>query len=157
MAAGEMARVHRAWFKEHRHLYRPKTVQTIEKGLKASDDELERLCAGRLRLREDLEQQMESKAIDLWICPSTPDHAPRGLESTGSPIMNLPWTYAGLPTISLPAGMDCDGLPQGIQIVGRYRQDEKLIAAATDLFDALGGIDNLGQARPLSPAGPAGS
>jgi len=139
MVAGEMARVHASWFNEHRHLYRPKTVETIEKGLKVSNEELERLREGRLRLREDLEQQMKSKGIDLWICPSTPDHAPRGLESTGSPIMNIPWTYAGLPTISLPAGMDREGLPQGVQIVGRYCQDEKLIAAAHDLFDALGG------------------
>jgi Asp-tRNA(Asn)/Glu-tRNA(Gln) amidotransferase A subunit family amidase len=137
MVAGEMARVHSSWFNEQRHLYRPKTIETIEKGLKVGDEQLERLREGRLRLREELDQQTKSKEIDFWICPSTLDHAPHGLASTGSPIMNLPWTYAGLPTISLPSGMDHDGLPQGMQIVGRYWQDEKLITAARDLFDAL--------------------
>ncbi|MCZ7669145.1 MAG: hypothetical protein M5U34_19120 [Chloroflexi bacterium] len=29
---------------------------------------------------------------------------PAGLESTGDPVMDLPWTYAGLPTLTLPAG-----------------------------------------------------
>ncbi|MDH7500219.1 MAG: amidase [candidate division NC10 bacterium] len=137
MVAAEMARVHSSWFQEHRSLYRPKTVETIEKGLQVKDEELERVREGRLRLREDLEEQMKSKGIDFWICPSTPDHAPRGLESTGSPIMNIPWTYAGLPTLSLPSGMDRDGLPQGIQIVARYGEDQHLIASSKALFASL--------------------
>ena len=29
--------------------------------------------------------------IDLWISPSTVGPAPKGLESTGDPVMNLPW------------------------------------------------------------------
>ena len=32
--------------------------------------------------------------IDLWICPSAIGPAPKGLESTGDPVMNLPWTQA---------------------------------------------------------------
>ena len=44
--------------------------------------------------------------------------------------MNLPWTHAGLPAISLPAGMDDARLPHGLQCVGRYMQDEKLLAVA---------------------------
>ena len=137
MIAGEMARVHSSWFKEHGYLYRPKTAQTIEQGLTVSDQELERLRSGRLRFREGLERQMESEGIAFWVCPSTTDHAPKGLESTGSPVMNLPWTYAGLPTLSLPSGLDPAGLPLGIQVVGRYLRDEDLVVGAMELFEAL--------------------
>ena len=80
---------------------------------------------------------MESEHLNLWIAPSTTDHAPTGLESTGSPVMNIPWTYAGLPTVSLPAGQDESGLPLGVQIVSRHRKDEELVASAEDLFSAL--------------------
>jgi Asp-tRNA(Asn)/Glu-tRNA(Gln) amidotransferase A subunit family amidase len=44
--------------------------------------------------------------------------------------MNLPWTHAGLPAISLPTGVDDAGLPHGLQCVGRFMQDERLLAAA---------------------------
>ena len=51
--------------------------------------------------------------------------------------MNLPWTYAGLPTLSLPSGLDPAGLPLGIQVVGRYLRDEDLVVSAMELFEAL--------------------
>jgi Asp-tRNA(Asn)/Glu-tRNA(Gln) amidotransferase A subunit family amidase len=53
--------------------------------------------------------------------------------------MNIPWTYAGLPTISLPAGMDSSGLPLGIQLVGHYAKDEELVVCAEGLFPVLSG------------------
>lgn len=142
MVAGEMARVHSQWFKKFRHLYRSKTAETIENGQAISDEELEELCSTRLRLREELGQHMESEGIDLWICPSSTDHAPRGLESTGSPIMNLPWTRAGLPTISVPIGTDSFGLPQGLQCVGHYMKDEELVTGAEGLLRAISGGKN---------------
>jgi Asp-tRNA(Asn)/Glu-tRNA(Gln) amidotransferase A subunit family amidase len=137
MIAREMASVHSTWFKEFRNLYRPRTIEIIEKGLRVSDEELGRLCLMRVRFRKDVEMQMESERIDMWICPAATDHAPRGLESTGSPVMNLPWTHAGLPSITLPAGTDRASLPQGIQCIGRYLKDEELMAAARGLTDIL--------------------
>ncbi|MBC8527015.1 MAG: amidase, partial [Candidatus Cloacimonetes bacterium] len=51
--------------------------------------------------------------------------APPGLNSTGDPAMNLPWTYAGVPTISIPFGLS-EELPFGIQFAGNYYEDETL-------------------------------
>ncbi|GIS67275.1 MAG: hypothetical protein CM1200mP6_03430 [Anaerolineaceae bacterium] len=45
---------------------------------------------------------MDRDQIDLWISPSAPGVAPHGLDSTGDPVMNLPWTHSGLPTIGIP-------------------------------------------------------
>jgi Asp-tRNA(Asn)/Glu-tRNA(Gln) amidotransferase A subunit family amidase len=51
--------------------------------------------------------------------------------------MSLPWTQAGLPTISLPAGRAANGLPLGLQCVGRFMADEQLLAWAAPLSEVL--------------------
>src|SRR5205807_1975016 len=65
-----------------------------------------------------------------------PGDAPAGLDSTGVPALNLPWTHAGLPAITLPAGRVA-GLPVGLQGVARATADERLLAWAGPLADAL--------------------
>lgn len=54
-----------------------------------------------------------------------------------APLMNLPWTYAGLPAITLPAGRADNDLPLGLQCVAGYMQDEQLLHWATRLAAAL--------------------
>ena len=80
---------------------------------------------------------MEREGIDLWVCPSAPGPAPEGLATTGSPLMNLPWTHAGVPAISLPAGSAANGLPLGFQCAGRFMQDERLLAWAESMASLL--------------------
>lgn len=140
MIAGEMARVHKGWFKAYKDLYGPKTSEIIQEGLTVSDRELVRLRSARAELRLELEKQMKSEEIDLWICPSATGPAPFGLQSTGSPLMNLPWTFSGLPTISLPAGLSDKNLPLGIQVVAPYMEDELLISASEELAGRLEGV-----------------
>jgi Asp-tRNA(Asn)/Glu-tRNA(Gln) amidotransferase A subunit family amidase len=78
--------------------------------------------------------------IDLWVCPSALGAAPKGLESTGDPVMNLPWTQAGLPAINLPAGKNKDGLPLGLQLVGNWYKDESMLYWAKDMENLLAGL-----------------
>ncbi|HLZ63862.1 MAG TPA: amidase family protein, partial [Ktedonosporobacter sp.] len=75
--------------------------------------------------------------IDLWVCPAAPGAAPRGINTTGNPAMNIPWTHAGLPAASLPAGRSAHGLPLGLQFVGGMMADESLVAWLGDLAEAL--------------------
>ncbi len=79
---------------------------------------------------------MDKHGIDLWISPAAPGPAPEGLESTGDPVMNLPWTHSGLPTLNLPAGSSRSGLPMGLQVAGRWQSDETLLAWAAQLEPA---------------------
>jgi Asp-tRNA(Asn)/Glu-tRNA(Gln) amidotransferase A subunit family amidase len=55
---------------------------------------------------------------DCVVCPSTVDTAPKGLEWTGSPAFNTPWSLAGLPSITVPTGLSQEKLPLGLQIIG---------------------------------------
>jgi Asp-tRNA(Asn)/Glu-tRNA(Gln) amidotransferase A subunit family amidase len=80
---------------------------------------------------------MDVQGLDLWLSPSAQGPAPVGLASTGSPVMNLPWTYAGLPTLTLPAGFNEVGLPLGLQLVGRWHGDERLLAGSKTILTAL--------------------
>jgi Asp-tRNA(Asn)/Glu-tRNA(Gln) amidotransferase A subunit family amidase len=89
-------------------------------------------------LRHDLQALMREHDISLWIAPSAVGPAPHGLGSTGDPIMNLPWTNAGLPTINLPAGLARNGLPLGLQLAGGWQKDEQLFAWAEQIAAALG-------------------
>ena len=71
---------------------------------------------------------MVSAGIDLWVSPSALGPAPEGIHATGDPNMNLPWTHAGMPAITLPAGQARNGLPLGLQFVARFGEDELLLA-----------------------------
>jgi len=68
--------------------------------------------------------------LDALITPGAPGAAPEGLESTGSPVMQAPWTVVGVPTINLPTGLSKTGLPLGTQLVGHPRTEDRLLAVA---------------------------
>jgi Asp-tRNA(Asn)/Glu-tRNA(Gln) amidotransferase A subunit family amidase len=64
---------------------------------------------------------------DAILCPAALGGAPTGLESTGDPIMQTVWTFAGLPAISLPMLRLSNGMPLGVQAVGAYKNDARLL------------------------------
>ncbi|MCY3915656.1 MAG: amidase [Chloroflexi bacterium] len=130
LIAAELACQHRQRFAQYKRLYRPRTAALIHRGQAVSDQRLRVARESRLKFRQRLHRVMDEEGIDLWICPSAPDVAPRGIETTGSPLMNLPWTHAGAPVVSLPAGRGMLSLPLGLQLVGRFGEDEPLLAWA---------------------------
>ena len=71
---------------------------------------------------------IRERKIGYWITPSALGPAPVGLDSTGSPLANLPWSYTGLPTLSVPSGRSPEGLPLGTQWVGPFGGDEWLLS-----------------------------
>ena len=136
--SAQMAREHAPWFDQYASLYRPRTLAALREGQEITDQALAEMLPGRLVLRQTLEETMERAGIDLWVCPSAPGPAPEGLATTGSPLMNLPWTHAGVPAISLPAGSAANGLPLGFQCIGRFMQDERLLAWAEPMAKIVG-------------------
>jgi len=45
---------------------------------------------------------LKHHGITAFMAPAATGFAPHGLDSTGDWIMNLPWTYAGVPVMSIP-------------------------------------------------------
>jgi Asp-tRNA(Asn)/Glu-tRNA(Gln) amidotransferase A subunit family amidase len=131
--AAEASRVHKEWFAEFSQLYAPKTAELIRRGETISDADLARAIESKTAWQTSLDRFMEENGIDVWLSPSATGTAPKGLDSTGDPIMNLPWTQAGLPVLSLPSGKDTDGLPFGLQITAGRGADESLLAWASEL------------------------
>ncbi len=136
---GEMARTHEAWFRRYENLYRPKTVEILMRGRRVRDEQLAADRAGRAAVRAELEAAMAQHEVDLWLSPSATGTAPLGIDATGDPIMNLPWTQAGVPTVTVPAGRGANDLPFGLQIAGRAGEDEALLAWARPIERELAG------------------
>jgi len=139
MNQGEIARVHAPWFARYEDRYRPETAALIRAGQDVSDEEIADGRASRDRVRWELEALMREYGIDLWACPSATGPAPEGIASTGDPIMNLPWSHAGMPALSVPAG-DGGGLPLGLQLVARISADESLLAWAEEIAAAVASV-----------------
>jgi Asp-tRNA(Asn)/Glu-tRNA(Gln) amidotransferase A subunit family amidase len=139
IVAAEAARAHRDWFPRYRDLYDRRTVELLERGLAVAEDQLARDLPACADLRAELAASMDREGLGLWISPPALGAAPRGLESTGDPVMNIPWTQAGMPALSLPAGRNAQGLPMGLQVAARFGEDEELLAAARGLEEALRG------------------
>ncbi|MBS1253627.1 MAG: Glutamyl-tRNA(Gln) amidotransferase subunit A [Anaerolineales bacterium] len=137
MIAAEVVQVHADWFARYESLYRPRTAAVIREGQQVSADELAEARAGREVLRSDLEQRMQKAGIVIWVSPAALGPAPRGIDATGDPAMNLPWTYAGLPTVTVPAGGAENGLPLGLQCTTSFMTDERLLAWAESIAETL--------------------
>lgn len=68
--------------------------------------------------------------IDVVLGVPAFGEAPAGLSDTGDAAFCTPWTFLGLPAITLPAGFGPARLPLGIQLTGAYREDFKLARIA---------------------------
>ena len=124
----EGAAFHQPLYENHRELYRPKLRELIEIGSLIPG--VDYLTAYRIKreFRRHMDRIMER--YDLLLTPSTSSPAPRGLESTGDAWFQVPWSFSGLPTITLPSGLSQEGLPLGIQLVGKAFSEGKLLALA---------------------------
>ena len=138
LVAADAASVHARWYERHGARYHAETRALIERGRAADPGEVARALDGRARLRRELHALMEREGIDAWLSPAAPGPPPLGLGATGDPVMNLPWTHAGMPALALPAGTDAEGLPVGVQLAARFGADEELLAWGMSVAAVLG-------------------
>jgi Asp-tRNA(Asn)/Glu-tRNA(Gln) amidotransferase A subunit family amidase len=75
--------------------------------------------------------------FDAMLVPAAPGEAPP-IATTGDPIFNRSWTLLHLPCITLPSHRGANGLPVGVQLVGRAGEDARLLAIAHFAETALG-------------------
>ena len=122
----DTAKVHKDWFSKYESLYSQKFADLIRRGQAVTDYQYQAALQARDEFRDQITQAMDENKIDLWICPPTIGPAPKGLDSTGDPVMCLPWTQIGFPAINIPTTKNEDGLPMGLQVVANWYLDEAL-------------------------------
>ncbi len=74
---------------------------------------------------------------DAILTPAVAGAAPFGLASTGNPTFCTLWTFCGMPALNLPLLKDSNGLPVGVQLVGRSGDDARLLRTARWLLNAI--------------------
>jgi aspartyl-tRNA(Asn)/glutamyl-tRNA(Gln) amidotransferase subunit A len=89
----------------------------------------------RTLIKEDFERAFEQ--VHVLACPTAPTTAFKAGEKTADPLsmylvdlMTIPVNLAGLPGISVPCGFDDNGLPIGLQLIGRPLREDQLFQVA---------------------------
>jgi aspartyl-tRNA(Asn)/glutamyl-tRNA(Gln) amidotransferase subunit A len=126
--AVEAASYHRERIERHPDDYPPRITGLIREGLAAPAHEYR--CA--------LQQQRTffNQIPDSLLVPATIGAAPPA-DSTGNPLFNSPWSFLGVPVVSLPFGWSPDGLPLAVQLVSDTLNDATLLQAAEKLEAAI--------------------
>jgi amidase len=166
--APEIFQVLRAWsfalrfgplLGEHRHQLKDTVVWNTEQGLRLSalDVGQAEIKQARLyhRVREFMERH-EFLALPVTQVPPFDIATPYPTEINGVALPTyIDWmrscsdiTVTGHPAISVPAGFTAEGLPVGLQIVGRHRDDRGVLELAHAFEQATG----FGRRRPPAAA-----
>lgn len=116
--AVEAAEHHRAQFAAQPEKFGPRIASLIREGLATTAVDY----AEALRMQELVRNELalllhlQGDLLGCLVMPSTTTPAP-DTSSTGGPAFNSPWSYLGLPTITIPCGLAENGLPCGLQFI----------------------------------------
>ncbi len=121
------AEFHRPEYLANQLAYASNIAKLIEDGLATSLEEYLAALNHQRQFQTDVEAMLSEGSIA--VMPSTSTTAP-GLDTTGDPKFNSPWSYAGVPVITIPCGLASDGLPCGLQLVGSRNSEPRLLQAA---------------------------
>jgi len=94
-------------------------------------------AAKALAAQAVLEVQALMGEADALLVPAAPGEAPPGLAATGDPVFSRVWTLLGLPCVNVPGLLGPGSLPVGLQLVGRPRDERKLLAVAQSLHRVI--------------------
>lgn len=106
----------------------PETVRRVQSGYGIQAEDYIKALEFRDPLGHALDRQFDR--FDALLTASAPGEAPEGLASTGNAIFQKIWTLLGVPTISLPLLAGPNGLPIGVQLIGRRGDDAALLRTA---------------------------
>ena len=122
---------------ESRHRIRlsPHLIELLDRGHRVTPEQYTRARAKRDEYRRWLDGVFEKNDAIATI-PATGE-APEGLSNTGDASFCSLWTQAGMPAVSIPSGFGPRGLPLGLQVVGRYREDEHALKVASWIESTL--------------------
>ena len=124
----EAAAYHQEEFRKHAAEFGKEMRAGVEAGLAATAVGYINANRARLRFRADVTPILA--AHDALLSPTAPTPAPAGLGSTGDGSLCAPWSYTGMPSISLPSGLAASGLPFAVQLTTGAGHEQFLLRVA---------------------------
>jgi aspartyl-tRNA(Asn)/glutamyl-tRNA(Gln) amidotransferase subunit A len=145
----EAATLHGTWLAERGALYSQAVFSRTEPGLHIPATRyLEALLLRARVLERFLSETMEG--VDVLLCPTLPVPVPTRAEAdmeAGGRVFSVvpeltrltrPFSYLGLPVVTMPAGLDRNGMPIGVQLIGRPLGEARLLSLADRLARRIG-------------------
>jgi aspartyl-tRNA(Asn)/glutamyl-tRNA(Gln) amidotransferase subunit A len=115
----------------HRHLYTPQVRDRVRKGETISRARYQEALRSRDKWAQEWRQLMAEHRLDAVAHP-TIDAAPPLIDLDSAPTgprirLSVPWSIAGFPALSVPAGFDDRGLPVGLSLAGLPERENELL------------------------------
>ena len=145
----EAATLHGSWMAARGHLYSQAVYSRTEPGLHLPATRyLEALLLRAKVLARFLAETMAD--ADVLLCPTTPVPVPTRAEAdmeAGERVfpvvaeltrLTRPFSYLGVPVVTMPIGLDGNGMPIGAQLIGRPLGEARLLAVADRLAARVG-------------------
>jgi Asp-tRNA(Asn)/Glu-tRNA(Gln) amidotransferase A subunit family amidase len=121
-------------YDRHRDLIDARLRENLDRAAAITAEQYDSARRTASRARQVLADAMADH--DVILTPSAPGAAPHGFETTGNPMLNRLWTLMGVPCVNV-SGLSDNGLPLGMQIVGRFGRDRATLEAALFLEQAI--------------------
>ena len=126
MMAVEAAAYHGIRYQRHPEDYPPRIAELIREGQQYRATDYAEANRKRFELLNELNDGFRGSHS---VTPATPGAAP-DLSSTGPALFNLPWSFLGFPTVSIPYARDREGMPHSLQFIGWRHGEDRLLATA---------------------------
>jgi aspartyl-tRNA(Asn)/glutamyl-tRNA(Gln) amidotransferase subunit A len=139
-SSAESAGVNRRWFRERHQDFVPHVSRGLAAGMTITASEYLTVQRARQRIREALGRTYEK--IDIIASPTTARVAPLlsdGLKGNGDDTRHASYNHSnllrfpsmlGLPGCSVPCGMNIEGMPIGMQLIGGWFADQTVLNVA---------------------------
>jgi fatty acid amide hydrolase 2 len=133
------------------HSFAALVMATLDRIARAAVSD--RLRASLVEMAAELQAEIESKlgATGVLVCPPYPRAAPLHLRPMLSPFA---FSYCGIfnvlefPSTAVPVGFNREGLPLGVQVVGKRANDRLTLAVAEEIESIFGGWRPIPRPRP---------
>jgi Asp-tRNA(Asn)/Glu-tRNA(Gln) amidotransferase A subunit family amidase len=132
----EGARTFATLQEQHRDSLSAELNRLIDDGAKITETDYYAALESRTRLQGELGDFL--RRYDALLTLPARGEAPATLEHTGDPVFCTLWTLCGVPALTIPSGLGAHGMPLGLQLVGSYLQDARLLQVALWCEQAIG-------------------
>ena len=139
-SSAESAGINRRWFRERRQDFVPHVSRGIAVGMTITASEYLTVQRARHRIRDAVRAAYEK--LDVIASPTTARVAPlltEGLKGNGDDTRHASYNHSnllrfpsmlGLPGCSLPCGINAEGMPIGMQLIGAWFADQTVLNTA---------------------------